>query len=297
MTIEPREDDQAVAAAFASLNAASAEHFPPPPVDELIMRGPASLRRRRLVSLAAVVGACTAVTAGGFAVAQTLGPLTGGSDSDNNGPAIQSTSTEDGTANLPHGGPNDPQSEGGVETTAVPAPPGEDLEVLVIDGPFEGDWAETCVSGPQTADFEAWAITADTGWSITAVAEGDVDGDDVVEQILALTCGEQTGVAAFTTEEDEDEDPVLASFGWVWQPDGTHEVTAITAVEDGTVALEGLDEADAAWTDRYLWDGEAFVVVDDTATAEPTESESSSSPAPDETPTTDSTSAATSSGS
>jgi len=296
MTIEPHEDDAAVAAAFASLRSASAAHFPPPPVDELIMRGPAALRRRRLVSLAAVVGACTAVTAGGFAVAQTLGPLYGGPDAGENG-AVVDTSTEEGSPSVSIGDPVTPGGPGGQSTMSTPPPPADDLEALIITGPFEGDWAESCTIGSQDADFESWEITADTGWSIASVAEGDADGDGENDTLLALTCEEQTGVAAFTMEEDADGNPVLASFGWVWQPDGAHELTAITAVEDGTVAIEVLDEAEAAWAVRYEWDGDAFVIVDDTATNEPTASESPTSEAPDETPTTDAgTTASTSSG-
>lgn len=71
--ITERGDDAAVKAAFAAYKADAPRAFEPPPVDDLIMSSPASLRKRRLASLAAVVGACTAVTAGGFAVAQTIG--------------------------------------------------------------------------------------------------------------------------------------------------------------------------------------------------------------------------------
>jgi hypothetical protein len=289
MSIEPHDDDRVVAAAFAELKAESAAHFPPPPVDELIMRGPAALRRRRLVSLAAVVGACTAVTAGGFAVAQTLGPLAGGPEStDADSAAVEDATSEESPSAWP-GEAASPGMSGDESTEPVPEPPADDLEALVITGPFEGDWADSCATGAQDADFESWTITADSGWSIAAVAEGDADGDGANDTVLALACGELTGVAAFTMEEDADEGPVLASFGWVWQPDGTHELTGLTAVEDGVVAIEGLDEAEAPWTASYEWDAEAglFVLVDDGASTEPTPEETSSGSPSTETPTTD----------
>jgi hypothetical protein len=289
VNIEPHDDDRAVASAFASLKAESAAHFPPPPVDELIMRGPASLRRRRIVSLAAVVGACTAVTAGGFAVAQTLGPLSDRPESADKGGAVVEEATSEAMPSASPGDPASPGMSGGESATSTPTPPADDLEALVVSGPFEGDWAASCATGAQAADFESWEITADSGWSIAGVAEGDADGDGENDTILALRCEEQIGVAAFTMEEDADEGPVLASFGWVWQPDGAHELTAVTAVEDGAVAIEGLDEDGAAWTARYAWDGEAaaFVLVEDGPTTEPAPDETTSSPEPTETPTTD----------
>ncbi|SDD97807.1 hypothetical protein [Glycomyces harbinensis] len=298
MTIDPHDDDRAVAEAFASLKAESAAHFPPPPVNDLIMRGPAALRRRRLVSLAAVVGACTAVTAGGFAVAQTLGPLSGGPESPDAGSAAVGDATSEESPSAWPGDPASPGMSGGESTVSTPPPPADDLEALIVSGPFEGDWADSCEEGAQAADFESWEITAETGWSIVGVTEGDADGDGENDTILALRCDELIGVAAFTMEEDADEGPVLASFGWVWQPDGEHELTAVTSVEDGIVAVEGLDGAEAAWTADYEWDAEEelFVLVDDGATAEPTADESSSSSTPSETPTTDAgTSAGTSS--
>lgn len=297
MTIDP--EDEKVAAAFASLKAASAAHFPPPPVNELIMRGPAALRRRRLVSLAAVVGACTAVTAGGFAVAQTLGPLADGPETAETGGAVVATSSVEAPSAAP-GDPASPDMSGGESAAPTPSPPADGVEALVVEGPFAGDWAASCATGAQAADFESWEITADTGWSIAGVAEGDADGDGEYDTILALRCGERIGVAAFTMQEDADGGPALASFGWVWQPDGSHELTAVTGVEDGVVAIEGLDEAGEAWTARYEWDAEAeaFAVVEDGATVEPTADESTSSPAPSEAPTTDAeTSASVPSGS
>ncbi|THV27586.1 hypothetical protein [Glycomyces paridis] len=295
MTTDPHED-AAVAAAFANLRAASSEQFPPPPVDELIMRGPAALRRRRLVSLAAVLGACTAVTAGGFAVAQTLGPLTGGAGTTGTGAATVTAPASDDSPSASPGDGASPQTDEGAAPTTTPAAPADDLAALIVEGPFEGDWAEPCGSGPQEADFTTWVITAETGWSITAVAEGDADGDGEPDTVLALTCDGRTGVAAFAMQ-DADDEQVLASFAWVWQPDGDHEATGIAAVEDGSVTVEGTDAADAAWTVHYEWDGEAFVLVEAPATTDPTPTESTTSASPAETPSTDAAAASTSSGS
>jgi hypothetical protein len=283
-------EHETVKAAFESLKAESAAHFPPPPVDELIMRGPASLRRRRLVSLAAVVGACTAVTAGGFAVAQTLGPLKGEPDAaeSSNGP-VSSSEADDGPTGNP-GSPSSDEDDDDTATTFTPAPPADDIEALLIEGPFEGEWAKDCAPGLQDADFESWEITGDTGWSIAFAAEGDADGDGENDTVLALTCGEQTGVAAFAAGEDEDGEPVLASFGWVWQPDAAHEPTAVTAVEAGTVTLDGTDTATGGvWTVKYAWNAEdeVFELVDEGATSEPTADPSEDASTPGETPTTD----------
>ncbi|GAA2267548.1 hypothetical protein GCM10009853_021030 [Glycomyces scopariae] len=289
MSSDLDREHETVKAAFASLKAESAAQFPPPPVNDLIMRGPAALRRRRLVSLAAVVGACTAVTAGGFAVAQTLGPLKDEPDTagSQNGP-VSAAESDDGPTGLP-GSPSRDEDDDDTATTFTPAPPADDIEAILIEGPFEGDWAKDCAPGLQDADFESWEITGDTGWVIAFAAEGDADGDGENDTVLALTCGEQTGVAAFAAGEDEDGEPVLASFGWVWQPDGAHAPTAVAAVEDGAVTVEGTDEATGeSWTAAYAWNPETalFALIDEGASAEPTDAgESSSSPA--ETPTTD----------
>ncbi|WP_158630367.1 hypothetical protein [Glycomyces terrestris] len=283
-------EHETVKAAFDDLKAQSSAQFPPPPVDELIMRGPAALRRRRLVSLAAVVGACTAVTAGGFAVAQTLGPLKGEPDAaETPESSVSAGESDEGPTGLP-GSPTRDESDGDTATTFTPSPPADDIEALLIEGPFAGAWAEACAPGLQDADFESWEITGDTGWTIAFAAEGDADGDGETDTVLALTCGGQTGVAAFAAAEDEDGEPVLASFGWVWQPDGAHEPTAVTAVADGTVAVEGLDAATGeAWTAAYAWDAEeqAFAPVEDGATGEPTADPSETASTPAETPSSD----------
>ncbi|WP_335989750.1 hypothetical protein [Glycomyces sp. MUSA5-2] len=282
-------DHETVAAAFRSLKAESAAQFPPPPVDELIMRGPAALRRRRLVSLAAVVGACTAVTAGGFAVAQTLGPLKDEPDTTGsaNGPVSNTESDEDPSASP--GGPASGGVDDGEATTFAPSPPADDIEALLIQGPFTGDWAEECGPGLQDADFESWEITGDAGWSIAFAAEGDVDLDGEKDTLLALTCGEQTGVAAFAAAEDEEGAPVLASFGWVWQPDGEHEPESVAVAENGVVTVTGVDAEDAPLTVSFAWDPEelVFAPVDDGDSAEPTEDAGSTSSTPTETPTSD----------
>jgi hypothetical protein len=62
-------DEEIVTAAFTSYKDQAPALFTPPPVDEIVIAGPARLRRRRFINLAALVGACTVVTAGGFAVA------------------------------------------------------------------------------------------------------------------------------------------------------------------------------------------------------------------------------------
>ncbi|MEU6857969.1 hypothetical protein AB0B28_03700 [Glycomyces sp. NPDC046736] len=284
-------DDETVAEAFASLKASASEQFPPPPVHELMQRGPAALRRRRLVSVAAVVGACTAVTAGGFAVASTLGPLASGPESAETGTAVTKDANSEDEHYEPSGSPAAPEGEDGEPATAT-TPPG-DVSAIVLGGPFTGTWADACATGPQEADFATWTITADTGWSIDAVAEGDADGDGDAETVLALTCENATGVAAFTMDEESEDGPVLSSFAWVWQPEGTAEFEQIVAVESGEVVLNGTS-ADTAWTERFAWDGESFAPVEVPPTADPTTpSETPSSPTPSDTPTTDAASATT----
>ncbi|WP_153024292.1 hypothetical protein [Glycomyces albidus] len=297
MSSEFDREHETVAAAFQRLKAESSAQFPPPPVDELIMRGPAALRRRRLVSLAAVVGACTAVTAGGFAVAQTLGPLKDEPEAAETSTGSVSSAESDEHPTGSPGNPSSDEGDDGGATTFTPSPPADDIDALLIAGPFEGDWAQDCAPGLQDADFESWQITGDTGWSIAFAAEGDADGDGENDTVLALTCGEQTGVAAFSAAEDEAGEPVLASFGWVWQPDGAHAPTAVTAVDAGAVTLEGVDSATGeVWTVTYAWDPEqaVFTLVDDGATSEPTADPSESTSTPAETPSSDGTTAGTS---
>lgn len=305
MTIDP--EDEKVAAAFASLRAESASHFPPPPVNELLGRGPAALRRRRLVSLAAVVGACTAVTAGGFAVAQTLGPLSGGPDTTASSAAVSETPDPDDEGTTRLGDPASPHvGESGDETATV-AP--EDGSVIVIDPAawWENSpdaWGGYCATGPLPFDTESWTIGGESGWHLVDPApdpeiatahdyvhdygrpldlDADGDADDV---LLELGCDTvATGVAAFTWDETGTN---LHLLGWVWEPEGSSESVDIQLVADGVITLGGYDEHPKTWQTRYQWDGEAFAPVEDAATAEPTPTESAHSPTPPaETPTSD----------
>ncbi|WP_026931024.1 hypothetical protein [Glycomyces tenuis] len=270
----PRDD--AVAAAFAAYKADAPAAFPPPPVDELIMSGPAALRRRRLVSLAAVVGACTAVTAGGFAVAQTLGSLPSQPDEDSAETVAQGPSSSDHTPGAQLDDPATPQVED-------ESPSAEDTEASVVIGQSVrvAEWGE-CAGGVLDVDFGTWEFTEETDWSIVANAGGDIDGDQSPETILALQCGERTAVAAFTPAADG-----LEHLAWVWrQPDESQRFSEIAGVEDGTITLQGLGAASETWTARYEWDGEAFVAIDDAPTTEPSSSATTATPDPGETQTT-----------
>jgi hypothetical protein len=314
MTIDP--DDEKVAAAFASLKAESSAHFPPPPVNELIMRGPAALRRRRLVSLAAVVGACTAVTAGGFAVAQTLGPLTGGPDAaTTTSAAVDSAEPEDDDTTIT-GDPASPDSNESGDETATTGPEGEPVLVIEPADWWEGSpdaWGGYCESGPQPFDPESWTITGESGWHIVDPAsdpgipstssyahdydepldlDADGDADDV---LLELGCDTlATGVAAFTWDESGTE---LHMLGWVWEPEGSSETVDIRLVDNGVITLGGYDEYPKTWQARYVWDGAGFAPIEDDATVEPSPDETTSSPTPGETPTTDETTSTATSGS
>jgi hypothetical protein len=315
MTIDP--EDEKVAAAFASLQAESSAHFPPPPVNELIMRGPAALRRRRLVSLAAVVGACTAVTAGGFAVAQTLGPLTGGPDATTTTSAVVDSAEPEGDGTTIIGDPASPDSDESGDETATTGPEGE--PVLVIEPNYWWDdapdaWSKGCETGPVPFDPETWEITGDSPWDIVDPApdpahpntgdhvhdygeprdlDADGDADDV---LLELGCDTlATGVALFTWDESGTS---LELVDWVWEPEGAQTVD-ILLVADGVITLGGYTADQEPWHKRYQWDaelGEIEPIVED-ATADPTPDETTSSPEPGETPTTEETPTTATSGS
>lgn len=293
MTVDP-EDDQ-VRAAFASLKAESSAHFPPPPVNELIMRGPASLRRRRLVSLAAIVGACTAVTAGGFAVAQTLGPLAGGPESADDGNTAVVTSPSDETPSYDIGDPASPESNEHESPTDQATIPAE--TTLVITDP--GEFGDACTAGSLGLNVEDWSFGDETPWSIVFDAAsgvgpvlGDVNGDGAEDVAAVLECRPEggdvftVGVSAFSWNEDGTS---LEQLGWVWEPHTLESTVAIASIEDGVVTV---DAADATYPEhtgefQYVWDAatETFAKVEDDATTEPVPDESPSSPTPDETPT------------
>lgn len=316
MTIDP--EDEKVAAAFASLKAESAAHFPPPPVNELIMRGPAALRRRRLVSLAAVVGACTAVTAGGFAVAQTLGPLSGGPDATTSTSAATDTAEPEGDGSTRLGDPASPHVDESGDESASTGPEGE--PVLVIEPNYWWDdapnaWSKNCATGPVPFDPETWEITGDSAWDLLDPApdpehpnatgyvhdydepldlDADGDADDV---LLELGCDTlASGVAMFTWDETGTR---LELADWVWEPEGA-ETVDIQNVADGVISLGGHTADQEPWHQRFKWDaelGEIEPIVDD-ATEEPTpDDETTSSPEPDETPTAAETTPSASSGS
>jgi hypothetical protein len=315
MTIDP--EDEKVAAAFASLKAESSAHFPPPPVNELIMRGPAALRRRRLVSLAAVVGACTAVTAGGFAVAQTLGPLTGGPDAAATTSAVVDSAEPEGDGTTIIGDPASPDSDEPGDETATTGPEGE--PVLVIEPNYWWDgapdaWSAGCETGPVPFDPETWQITGDSLWDIVDPASStglpssssylhdydqplDLDADgDADDVLLELGCDTlATGVALFTWDESGTS---LELVDWVWEPEGAQTVE-IQGVADGVITLGGYSADQEPWQKRYQWDtglGEIEPIVDD-PTTDPTPDETTSSPEPGETPTTSETPTSATSGS
>lgn len=293
MTVDP-EDDK-VAAAFASLKADSAAQFPPPPVNELLGRAPAALRRRRLMSLAAVLGACTAVTAGGFAVAQTIGPNAFGPAPSGTGDTTSEVATSDETPSYSLGDPVSPHSSGGDEPTETAAIPAE--TTLVITDP--GEYGDACPAGSLGLDVEDWTFTDDTPWAVAFDAEagvgpvlGDVDGDGADDVAAVLECrpegGEAftAGVAAFSWNEDGDS---LEQLGWVWEPKTPASTAAVVSIEDGVIAVDAVNPGhpDATGVFEYTWDADAevFSPVEDESTSEPTPTESESSPDPAETPT------------
>ncbi|MEV3935458.1 hypothetical protein AB0K52_05690 [Glycomyces sp. NPDC049804] len=293
MTVDP-EDDK-VAAAFASLKADSAAQFPPPPVNELLGRAPAALRRRRLMSLAAVLGACTAVTAGGFAVAQTIGPNAFGPAPSGTGDTTSEVATADETPSYSIGDPASPHSSGDEEPAETPAIPAE--TTLVITDP--GEYGDACPEGSLGLDAENWTFTDETPWAIAFDPEagvgpvlGDVDGDGADDVAAVLECRPEggasftAGVAAFSWNEDGDS---LEQLGWVWEPKTLTSTAAVVSIQDGVIAVDAVNPGHPESTGvfEYTWDADAevFSPVEDEATSEPTPTESASSLDPAETPT------------
>jgi hypothetical protein len=295
MTFDP-EDDK-VAAAFASLKAESSAQFPPPPVNELLGRAPAAKRRRRLVSLAAIAGACTAVTAGGFAVAQTIGPIAFGPEPSETENTSAEVSTSDESASYSLGDPVSPQSSGGEAPSEDVTIPAE--TTLVITDP--GAMGEDCKAG-SFGLLEDWTFADETSWTIAFDPEagvgpvrGDVNGDGDEDVTAVLECKQDpsdiayfAGVASFAWNEDGTS---LEQLGWVWQPHSVEGTVAVVSVADGVVTVDAADVNSPEHTGefKYVWDAaaEAFAKVEEDATTEPTPSESTSSPAPAETPTAD----------
>lgn len=268
--------DEAIAAAFAAYRAQAPSAFTPPPVDELIMSGPAALRRRRLVSLAAVLGACTAVTAGGFAVAQTLGSLPKEPEQSASSGAVQEPTSSDHVPGTQPDAPTPPAPDDEAPPPETTRPPEGSGEVLALDG-----WAGACAGGDFAIDMETWEFAEETAWAVAAAETGDLDGDGAAETVLALSCEGTTGVAAFTASEDG-----LDQLAWVWQPDESQRFSEISGVADGVITLRGSGAASATWTARYEWDGEAFVAIDEAPTTEPSSSATAETPESGETQTT-----------
>ncbi|GAA2141845.1 hypothetical protein [Glycomyces algeriensis] len=304
MTFEP--DDDKVAAAFASFKADAAAQFPAPPVNELLGRAPAAKRRRRLVSLAAIAGACTAVTAGGFAVAQTIGPIAFGPEPSGNESTSVEAATSDETPSFSIGDPASPHSSGGEEPTEEIEIPAE--TTLVITDP--GAYGEPCADVSLGLNVEDWTFTDETPWAIAFDAEagvgpvlGDVNGDGVDDVAAVLECRSEgaeasttAGVAAFAWNENGTS---LEQLGWVWEPKAPTATVAITAIEDGVVTVDAVNPGfpDQTGSFQYAWNAEteAFAPVADDPPATPTPSESSPSTPPNETPTADESAAATAS--
>lgn len=275
-------DDESIRSAFDAYRAEASANFPPGSADDLLMSGPAKLRRRRLVSLAAVVGACTAVTAGGFAVAQTLGSIPKQTAQEDPPAATQnSVDAEDDEPEL--GDPYSPEVSRETDESAD-----DDADDSLENTIVLADWGEDCAGGEYVLDFSTWEFAEDTDWSVRQSVVADVVGGEAQEAVLALSCGERTAVAVFSPDGN-----ALQHLAWVWrQPDESQELSEITGADDGVITLQGLGEASETWTARYEWDGEAFVEIDDEPTSDPSPSEETDTPAADETqtPSTDDTS-------
>lgn len=304
MTFDP--DDDKVAAAFASLKADSAAQFPPPPVNELLGRAPAAKRRRRLVSLAAIAGACTAVTAGGFAVAQTIGPIAFGPEPSDGESTSVEASTSDETPSFSIGDPASPHASGGEEPTEEAEIPAE--TTLVITDP--GEYGDACADVSLGLNVEDWTFTDETPWAIAFDAEagvgpvlGDVDGDGGDDVAAVLECRPEgaddvftAGVAAFSWNEDGTS---LEQLGWVWEPKALTSTVAITSIAEGVVTVDAVNPGhpDQTGSFQYVWNAGtgSFAPVEHDAPTSPAPSESSSSPAPHESPTADESAAPTAS--
>ncbi|MDA1360565.1 hypothetical protein O1R50_13090 [Glycomyces luteolus] len=295
MTVDPENDK--VAAAFASLKADASAQFPPPPVNELLGRAPAAQRRRRLVSLAAIAGACTAVTAGGFAVAQTIGPIAFGPEPSGTENTSAEVSTSDDSPSYSLGDPVSPHSSGGEDPTEEVTIPAE--TTLVITDP--GAMGEACGAGAFGLQ-EDWTFADETAWTIAFDAEagvgpvrGDVNGDGDGDVTAVLECRQDpsdavyfAGVASFAWNEDG---TALEQLGWVWEPYSIEGTVSLVSVAEGVVTVDASDANSPEYTGefKYVWDPEteAFARVVEDETTEPTPTESTSSPAPAETPTAD----------
>ncbi|MDN3241042.1 hypothetical protein [Glycomyces tritici] len=302
MTFDP--DDDKVTAAFASLRADAAAQFPPPPVNELLGRAPAAKRRRRLVSLAAIAGACTAVTAGGFAVAQTIGPIAFGPEPSDNESASVEVATSDETPSFSIGDPASPHASGGEEPAEETEIPAE--TTLVITDP--GEYGDACADVSLGLNVEDWTFTDETPWAIASGAGvgpvlGDVDGDGGDDVAAVLECRPEgtddvftVGVAAFSWNEDGTS---LEQLGWVWEPKALTSTVAISSITDGVVTVDAVNPGhpDQTGSFQYVWNADtgSFAPVEHEAPTSPVPSESSSSPAPNETPTADESAAATAS--
>ncbi|GAB3997605.1 hypothetical protein GCM10029992_21090 [Glycomyces albus] len=164
--------DESIRSAFDSYRAEASANFPPGSVDDLLMSGPAKLRRRRLVSLAAVVGACTAVTAGGFAVAQTLGSIPKQTAQEDPPAASQGTVEAEDDDRPELGDPFSPEvSEETDEGTDDPDDQPETTIVLA-------DWGEDCAGGEYVLDFSTWEFAEDTAWAVRQSVVADVVGGE-----------------------------------------------------------------------------------------------------------------------
>lgn len=271
--------DESIRSAFDAYRAEASANFPPGSVDDLLMSGPAKLRRRRLVSLAAVLGACTAVTAGGFAVAQTLGSIPKQTGPDDPEAASQGTVSSESTEDTQLGDPYSPETSEETDASTGSSPGAESEQTTIV----LADWEGVCEGGEFDLDFSTWAFTEETDWTVQQSVVADVAGDEAQEVVLALSCGERTAVAAFSPAGGSS----LEHLAWVWQqPDESQELSEIEGVEAGVITLQGLGEASATWTARYEWDGEAFVKKVEAPTTSPSPSAETDTPAPDETQTT-----------
>ncbi|WP_025272554.1 hypothetical protein [Haloglycomyces albus] len=267
--------DDRIREAFQSYRDETARFFPTPDVNDILYAAP-NQRRRRIVSISAALGTAGLVTAGSFAVAQTVGEPEEVADTP---PVVENSETttpsEEPLWPPDNEEPNAEMTEepGTEPTTDV------DTDVLTLNG-----WPQPgCEGGELPFDAENGAIAAESeaNWAVRESTYLDVTGDGNADRLMTLSCNGQQAVGLFSNGSSPQQR------AWAWQG---AEGTAVedVAVDDAHLTID-VRNGDDLHTVTLAWDGSAFQPVepgdeedDDPSTDEPSDDPSSTPDEPDE---------------
>ena len=242
-----RNDDDIVAAAFASYKAAASQHFRPLPATALMTRAEAASRpKRRALTVSLASMACGICVVAGVAIAQAVVPT----ESSPVGADGSTSDRDKGSTNAEKGSPSSPTSSPSIGTTSEEFAEQIDTSTIALPS-WPGELGELCPAGEYvfTPSEDGGAVplkrdSADTdeeiGWQLlphgadAVNAQLESNSEDV---IVPVACGEAAGVVALSRHGDSFDD-----VGFVYADSKPNSKATVKEVNGTTVTVSVVDD-------------------------------------------------------